>query len=53
VIYDGEIIPQPEEVDSVHPMTIEEIFRRNEEGEKFTPDGIFACQEYRRHKESK
>lgn len=35
-----------EEVDSVHMMSMQEIFDRYERGEKFTPDSIHACREY-------
>ena len=52
VVYDGELTLQEEEVDSVHMMTMEEIFRRaEEEGELFTPDGLEACRRYVAFKE--
>lgn len=44
--YDGPLKLQVEEVDSVHLMSLEEILERNEAGEPFTPDSIFACREY-------
>eukprot|EP01083_Nonionella_stella_P068528 182058_1 len=40
--YDGDITPQPEEVESVEMMSISEVFRRSENGEKFCPDSIYA-----------
>ena len=48
--YDGELKLQVEEVESVHMMTLQEILRRSEAGEKFTPDSIFACKEYAKRK---
>lgn len=48
--YDGELTLQVEEVESVHMMSLTEILRRFEAGEKFTPDSIFACKEYAKHK---
>ncbi len=49
MVYDGELKLQPEEVESVHMMSMEEILRRDEDkdnGENFTPDSMFACREY-------
>eukprot|EP00743_Colponemidia_sp_Colp-15_P010038 GILK01011019.1.p1 GENE.GILK01011019.1~~GILK01011019.1.p1 ORF type:complete len:181 (-),score=22.99 GILK01011019.1:201-743(-) len=40
--YDGEVTPQPEEVESVHLMSVSEIKERAANGEKFTPDGLMA-----------
>lgn len=48
--YDGELKLQKEEVESVHMMTMEEIIRRADAGENFTPDSVHACREYLRHK---
>ena len=50
VVYDGPLKLQKEEVDSVHMMSMAEILQRAEQGEKFTPDSIFACKEYVRLK---
>lgn len=50
VQYDGPLKLQKEEVESVHMMTMQEIFERAERGEKFTPDSIHACKEYVRMK---
>lgn len=47
--YDGELKIQPEEVESVHMMSMAEIIRRDKDkdsGENFTPDSLFACHEY-------
>jgi 8-oxo-dGTP pyrophosphatase MutT (NUDIX family) len=44
--YDGELRLQPEEVDSVHLMSMKEIFERFDRGEKFAPDSMCACREY-------
>lgn len=44
--YDGPLKLQVEEVDSVELMSMEEIIRRFEAGENFTPDSVFACKEY-------
>ena len=41
--YDGELVLQPEEVDDVYLMSLEEIFQRKNE---FTPDGIHALNVY-------
>jgi isopentenyldiphosphate isomerase len=45
IVYDGAIVPQLEEVESVHMMSMKEILERSAK-EKFTPDSIFACKEY-------
>lgn len=50
VVYDGPLKLQKEEVDSVHMMSMEEILSRHKAGEKFTPDSIYACEEYVRLK---
>lgn len=49
-VSDGPFTLQEEEVESIHYMTPEEILQRHEQGEKFTPDGIFALREYIKHK---
>jgi len=46
VVYDGPLRLQKEEVDSVSLMSMEEILKRSEAGEDFTPDSIAACREY-------
>lgn len=38
-------------MESVHPMTMDEVFRRSGEGELFTPDGLKACEEYMKFKQ--
>jgi isopentenyldiphosphate isomerase len=45
LVYDGELKIQPEEVESVSMMSMEEIVRRDED-KGFTPDSLFACREY-------
>jgi isopentenyldiphosphate isomerase len=46
VEYDGPLKLQKEEVDSVDMMTMDEILQRADNGEKFTPDSIYACREF-------
>lgn len=46
LFFDRDLKLQEEEVESVHMMTIEEILQRSENGEDFTPDGIFAVRKY-------
>ena len=49
LVYDGHLKIQPEEVESVHMMSMADIIRRHENkdsGEHFTPDSLFACREY-------
>ena len=46
IIFDGPLKLQPEEVDSVHMMSMDEIIDRFEKGENFTPDSVFACKKY-------
>lgn len=45
-IYDGELRLQEEEVESVHMMSMQTILEQAANGENFTPDSVFACQEY-------
>jgi isopentenyldiphosphate isomerase len=45
-VFDGEMKLQVEEVESIHLMSMSEILERAANGEKFTPDSIFACNEY-------
>jgi hypothetical protein len=47
IVYDGPLKLQPEEVDSVHMMSMDEIIEGFEEGtQNFTPDSVFACKKY-------
>ncbi|KAM3573935.1 hypothetical protein VYU27_004132 [Nannochloropsis oceanica] len=46
VVWDGELKLQPEEVESVHPMTLDEVFARVEAGDQFTPDSLYATRKY-------
>jgi isopentenyldiphosphate isomerase len=46
IVYDGVIVPQEEEVESVHMMSMQEVLDRSAAGEDFTPDSMFACREY-------
>ncbi|EWM21993.1 nudix hydrolase [Nannochloropsis gaditana] len=46
VVWDGALTLQKEEVESVHPMTLEEVFIRVEAGDKFTPDSLYATRKY-------
>eukprot|EP01035_Chromulina_nebulosa_P018483 gene18483-24196_t len=46
VEYDGPLKLQKEEVESIHLMSLNEIFDRYDSGEKFTPDSIYACKKY-------
>jgi 8-oxo-dGTP pyrophosphatase MutT (NUDIX family) len=48
--YDGPIRIQKEEVQDVEMMTMQEILDRAKSGEDFTPDSIFACEEYVKQK---
>ena len=41
--YDGDLVLQPEEVDGVLMMSLEDILEREQE---FTPDGINALKVY-------
>lgn len=50
LVYDGELKLQVEEVESVHMMSAEEIIRRADTGEKFTPDSMHAFREYVKYK---
>lgn len=43
VVYDGPMKLQVEEVESIHLMSMEEIF---DNADKFTPDSIYACRLY-------
>ena len=45
-VWDGPLSLQEDEVESVHLMTMEEIFSRFDRGDLFTPDSLFACREY-------
>ena len=45
-VYDGPLLLQAEEVESVSLMTIDEIFQRAQT-EQFTPDGLHVVQRYR------
>lgn len=44
-VYEGPLVLQEEEVESVSLMTIEEIFQRTET-ELFTPDGLYVVKRY-------
>ena len=44
-VYDGPLVLQEEEVESVSLMTVEEIFQRTET-ELFTPDGLYVVKRY-------
>jgi hypothetical protein len=46
-VWDGPLTLQAEEVDSVHPMTLDEILSRDAAGEQFAPDGMHAVRLYR------
>ena len=46
--YDGELVLQEEEVESVHTMTPDEALRRAQGGEPFTPDSTAALRQYMR-----
>ena len=43
--WDGPIIPQPEEVESVHRMSVDEVLNPRT-GLQFTPDGLYALRRY-------
>jgi len=45
-VYEGPLMLQEEEVESVTPMTIEDILHRAET-EPFTPDGLYVVRRYR------
>lgn len=42
-----------EEVESIHPMTMDEIFQRVAQGDKFTPDSLVAARKYVELKQQK
>ena len=44
-LYEGKIVPQLEEVESVAMMTIDDILQRAET-EQFTPDGLVVVRRY-------
>lgn len=44
-VYDGPLLLQAEEVESVSLMTVDEIFQRAQ-AEQFTPDGLYVVQRY-------
>ena len=46
IVYDGPLKLQVEEVESVHMMSMDEIIKRAETGENFTPDSVYACKKY-------
>ena len=46
MIYNGELKLQVQEVESVHLMSMSEIFERFNRGENFTRDSMAACREY-------
>lgn len=46
VEYDGPLKLQKEEVESIHLMSLEEIFERAKNGDQFTPDSIHCCRLY-------
>lgn len=45
------VVPQTE-VESVHLMTMDEIFRRVEAGDQFTPDSLVAAKKYIEHRKN-
>ena len=47
VLYDGPVTLQESEVESLHWMTLEEIYARRDAGELFTPDGMVALDKFR------
>lgn len=47
VRWDGPLRLQPEEVESVEMMSLDEIFERYQQGEKFPPDSMVALERFR------
>ena len=46
LVWDGPLVLQESEVESVHKLTMQEIITRFEAGEPFTPDSMSFCYEY-------
>lgn len=47
----GVLVLAQTEVESVHLMTMDEIFQRAEAGDQFTPDSLLAARKYLEHRQ--